>query len=283
MQFAMPQLTPGVRLLIYVNAAVFLIRFLFFLIPPTQGLADALSLWFGVSPGMWVESPLLPPVWQVVTWGFVHSLTDPFHILFNMLLLYFLGTMLEGIIGTRRFLATYFSALLISGIATLVVGLAAGPDANRAALFESVSQHYPTTVGASGAVMCVVVAMAALRPTTRMIFILFPITLKTLALFYVGIDVFYMLLEFSGAASSNVARLAHLSGAAWGFLLVRRGWVWRDPIQSVEDWRARTQEKREGDDEQRLDELLQRINREGINSLSSGERAFLKRMSKRAR
>ena len=188
------------------------------------------------------------------------------HIVGNMLFLYFLGTMLEALIGGRRFLAVYFSALLISGIATLGVGLLG-------------RQGIPT-IGASGAVLCIVVAMAVLRPSTRIIFLLFPITLRTLAVLYVSVDVFFLLMSLKGG-SSNVAHLAHLSGAAWGFLLARQGWIWRDPVRDVSDWKDARREQREQDDKGRLDEILAKINREGIGSLTSGEKAVLKRSSKR--
>ena len=88
-----------------------------------------------------------------------------------------------------------------------------------------------------------------------------------------------MLLQFTGA-NSNVAYLAHLTGAAWGYALVKLGWIWRDPLESLEAWRARSRERNALADEQRLDELLKKINREGIHSLTAREKAFLKRASK---
>ena len=263
-QFAMPSMTPAVKTLIIANALIFaaLYAVSFF----GGQVVYAVETVLGIYPQHWVDWLPFAPVWQLVTWGFLHSTDNPMHILGNMLFLYFLGTMLEGVIGTRRLFAVYFSALLVSGIATLGTGLFMNPDI--------------PTVGASGAVLCVVVAMAVLRPQTRIIFILFPITLRTLAIIYVSFDVFGLLQSLKGA-ETNVAHFAHLSGAAWGFLIARQGWIWRDPVQQVSEWRAAREEKQSIDDEVRLDELLAKINRSGIGSLTAGEKAFLKRTSKR--
>jgi membrane associated rhomboid family serine protease len=70
--------------------------------------------------------------WRLVTSGFLHS--GPIHILFNMYLLWLLGNMLEPTLGSPRFAALYFTALLCGAFGALVV------DPNTA------------TVGASGAV-----------------------------------------------------------------------------------------------------------------------------------
>jgi hypothetical protein len=101
-----------------------------------------------------------------------------------------------------------------------------------------------------------------------------------MALIFVGMDVFTALETFKGHAS-NVSWSAHLAGAAWGFVAVRKGLVWRDPLSGLERWRRARAQEQHGEDEAKLDQLLAKINREGIQSLSPGEKAFLKRTSKR--
>ncbi len=277
-RLAMPPMTPVVKALILANGAIFLGMFLVYL--PAEGLAQLLQRWFGISPGLWIELFPFVPVWQLASWGFLHSLTDPLHVLLNMLFLYVLGTMLEGIIGGRRFLVTYLGALVVAGLATLAVGILAGPDAGLTELGVAPAWSYPTTVGASGAVFCVVAAIAVMRPNRRILLLFFPITLKWLAIGYIGLHTFYWLLTLKGA-QTNVAYLAHLAGAGWGFLLARTGWIWRDPVQSLEGWRERAEQQEQAADQERLDKLLAKISREGIHSLSAGERTFLKRASKR--
>jgi membrane associated rhomboid family serine protease len=71
-------------------------------------------------------------VWRIVTAAFLHA--GPLHILLNMVALYFLGTLLEPGIGTRRFLGVYVVSMLAGSFGALLL-----------------SPH-ETTVGASGAI-----------------------------------------------------------------------------------------------------------------------------------
>jgi membrane associated rhomboid family serine protease len=72
--------------------------------------------------------------WRLITGGFLHDPTNPLHIFFNMYILYWLGTMLEPVLGHVRFAALYFASLLAGSFGALV----AAP--------------HSLTVGASGAV-----------------------------------------------------------------------------------------------------------------------------------
>lgn len=270
-RLAWPRLTPAVRWLLWANVGVFL--FFWFLAQVLKlGFAHAVCLGGGapgfapglaLSPASWREWAPLLPVWQLVTYGFLHSMVEPWHVLGNMLMLYFFGTMLEGIVGSRRFLAVYFAAMVLGGALQLVVGLAMGSTA--------------PTLGASGAVLAVVVAMAVLRPGATVFLLFFPITLKVLALVLVGLDLFALL----GGTQGSTAVVVHLTGAAFGFLAVRLGWIWRDPVQGWQDRRRDRQQELEVDDERRLDELLERIHREGMSKLTRRERDFLRRVSDR--
>ena len=73
--------------------------------------------------------------WRLVTGAFLHDPRLPIHLFFNMYILYWLGTMLEPVLGTVRFLALYFASLLAGSFGALLLS---PPGAN--------------TVGASGAV-----------------------------------------------------------------------------------------------------------------------------------
>lgn len=268
-QFALPGLSPMVKRLMIANAAVFAVTLVLFLVSKEtwSGPLGVANL-FGLQPELWRSWAPLLPVWQLGTWGFLHSVTVPTHILFNMLGLFFFGTMLEGTLGGRRFLGFYVLALLFAGAVTLTVGLLTGGAR--------------PTVGASGAVLAVIVAAAALNPRAQVIFILFPMTLKTLALIVVGLDLFNLLMQVSGNGGGDVAYVAHLAGAAWGFASVKRGWIWKDPLEEVERVRDERAERREGEDQEELDRLLEKIHKEGIGALSAGEKATLKRASKKS-
>ncbi|MCZ6598006.1 MAG: rhomboid family intramembrane serine protease [Planctomycetota bacterium] len=260
-QFAMPGLTPMVKNVIFVNAAVFLVQLLLGF-PSTMSAKLWIEDAFSINPVLWTSWFPFVPVWQLLTYGFLHD--GILHVLYNMLFLFFLGTMLEGTVGPRRFLVFYLVAVTLSGAAQLALGLVMGQSA--------------LVLGASGGVLAVVCAMATLRPETRIIFIVFPLTLKTLAIIIVGIDAIGLITMVQGQ-HTGVASLAHLTGAAFGFLAVRKGWIWRDPVAGLERVRERNIAEQAATDQERLDELLRRIHREGIGSLSAREKAFLKRMS----
>jgi len=262
---AFPRMTVVTRKLLWINAVAFGALFLLVRFVPALGVPtfNVLSL----SPRLWWEAFPLVPFWQLASYGFMHSPSDVFHVLFNMLALYFFGTMVEGIVGGRRFLVTYLIALLLGGVAQLTLGL----------VMMAQGVAVPPTLGASGAVMCVIVAAAVMMPETRVIFILFPLKLRTLALILVGIDVFRML----SAGGSNVAWLVHLTGAAYGFLAVRRRWIWSDPLEVLAVRREVKQRENVAADRARLDALLKQIHNEGIHSLSRRDKEFLKRQSRR--
>ncbi|MFT5285569.1 MAG: membrane associated rhomboid family serine protease [Planctomycetota bacterium] len=253
-------MTPGVKKIMVICAAVFVLQ----LVSGAFGGTVAFLHSFGIYPPNW---DLLPPVWQLLTYGFLHDPGSPSHILWNMLLLYFLGTSLEALVGTRRFLTFYVATVIISGTAQLIASLIAGWGA--------------PVIGASGAVLGVVIAMATLRPKQTILFIFIPLTLKTMAFIVVGKDLLGLLMDMSNGGQGGTAHIVHLAGAAVGYLGVRLGWIWRDPMESITKRVEAHQVEAEADVRKRLDKLLGKISREGITSLSSAEKKFLKRASKR--
>lgn len=268
---AFPRPTDATRALLWANAIAFGVLFLVLRFLPDVG-EDLYGL-FALVPSLWWDWAPFVPLWQLLSYGFLHSPSDPFHILYNLLALYFFGTMVEGIVGARRFLWTYLAALVLGGLAQLSRGFL---DLSRG--LEQSDALVPT-LGASGGVMCIIVAAAVMQPHARVIFILFPLKLRTLALILVGLDVFRML----SPGGSGVAWLVHLTGAAYGFLAVRRRWIWHDPLGA---WRSRSNARAElkrSVDEQKLERLLERIHTEGMGSLSRREKSFLKRVSKSRR
>lgn len=259
-QLSMPSLTPVTKKLLIANFAIWIFTWLLSMTVP--GFGRGLLEFFALSPDAWRRWFPVVPVWELVTYGFMHSVDDPMHILFNSLMLYFFGTMLEGIVGSRRFLTTYLVAMVVGGLGQVIWGLAYG--------------HAEITVGASGAVLGALVACAVLQPKTPVIFIIVFTPLWVLASILVGIDLFFFV-----SGGGRTAYLVHLLGAAYGFVAARRGWIYKDPLEIWERRRAVKQEDRQRSDEERLDSLLERIHKEGIHSLSAREREFLKRVSKR--
>jgi membrane associated rhomboid family serine protease len=254
-------MTPVVRWLLISNGALFLL-FAFLLnyeVGPGRAVYDVLAL----APEQWRAWFPLVPLWQLVTYGFLHDTGSVLHVFYNMLGLYFFGTLLEGVIGSRRFAWIYLVALVLGGCTQLAVAF--------------ISSDFTSTVGASGGVLCVVLAAAVMRPDTRVIFIFVPMTLRTLAILMVALDVLPILMRSGGAT----AHWVHISGAAWGFLAARKRWVWIDPLAALSRSREKHARAAQGRDAERLDRLLKQISENGIQSLSRRDRQFLKRVSNR--
>jgi hypothetical protein len=131
--------------------------------------------------------------------------------------------------------------------------------------------------------MGVTVALAVLSPNTRILFLFIPLTLRTVGIILVAIDLFGVLSGFRpGAVPDGTAHMVHLGGVAWGGLLAWKGWIWRDPLAELDARLEKRRTKVAVHDKERVDALLEKIHREGIQSLTRSEKAALKRASKRS-
>ena len=248
----LPSLSPCVKWIIIINIAVYLVTFLF---------VSSINFL-----GLNTRTPYLFPI-QIFTSLFVHSPTDLFHIFFNMLALYFFGTYVEGILGTKRFLRLYFGAGIFGGIIFLVYCLILGKNA--------------VAIGASGAVSGVVLYFCCLAPMATIIFIFIPVKAWVFGAFWIFYALFSMINELRHFTVTHVAHAAHLGGAIFGILFWKyeglvRGWI--------ERWQYNQERKRRESflrDKKRMDELLDKVKREGLHTLSEEERAFLQKMSQR--
>lgn len=153
-----------------------------------------------------VNSPLFEP-YQVFTTMFLHapSFEMFFHILFNMLMLFMFGRVLENLWGPKRFLFFY----LACGVGASALHL----------LMQYLMGGYSFAIGASGAVMGIMVAFGYLFPNTEMMIIPIPIPIKAkwVVVGYVLLDLFG---GFGKIAGDDIAHFAHLGGAITGFIIV---------------------------------------------------------------
>ncbi len=222
--FGLPPFTRAIKWLVIVNAAVFL---LFLLL---AGMFPSLIVRYVVQ-GHFYPPELIPEfygqlvpfavlhgwIWQLVTYSFIHA--GLFHILFNMLTLWMFGYLLEGTWGYRQFLEFYFFCVV--GAALTTIGVAylgtAGPFA-----FLGISPFTPT-VGASGGIFGVMVAVAILYGDQE--FTMFPIPITIRAKYLVAIFIFIALAGafagFGAGRAQTVAYFAHLGGALFGWIYVR--------------------------------------------------------------
>ncbi|MCL6261628.1 rhomboid family intramembrane serine protease [Aquiflexum sp. TKW24L] len=143
--------------------------------------------------------------WSVLTYMFFHE--GIFHILFNLLFLYWFGLLLNEYLGSKKLANIYILGGLAGGVLYLVMY-------NISPYFAE-SLRSARMLGASAGVYAVVVAAATLAPnTTFFLLLLGPVKIKYIAIFYV-------LIAFVNSTGSNAGgELAHLGGAALGFLYV---------------------------------------------------------------
>jgi membrane associated rhomboid family serine protease len=183
---------PAVKNLIIINALVFLAQTL---LDKQFAITARLALW----P---FDSPYFEP-YQILTHMFTHGSIG--HIFFNLFALWMFGKILENVWGAKRFLIFY----LVSGIGAAVAHLTV----------QYFMGGIAPAVGASGAVMGILVAFGYLFPNTELyiLFIPFPVKAKWAVIGYVAIDLFGGIANFSG---DNIAHFAHLGGALTGFILV---------------------------------------------------------------
>jgi len=137
--------------------------------------------------------------WTIVTSLFVHA--DLFHILGNMVTLYFFGTYLTTLVGETKFLATYFLGGLLGNVFYVLY-----------ALYAPWGDSYIGVVGASGAVFAIGGALAVLRPNLKvLVFFIIPMPLWAAV-----IGGFLLLTLIS--AGLNIAWEAHLGGLVLGLI-----------------------------------------------------------------
>ena len=216
-------LPPIVKNLLFINALFFLAtKFLFrdkiyFDGVEEYGLEGVFGLW----P---IQHPNFRP-FQVFTHMFTHASIG--HIFFNMFSLWMFGRTLENIWGPKRFLLFYFVCGLGSALVHSVVQyfqyqeirqvLEAAKAVGDTEYVDYIMSLPIFAVGASGAVMGVMVAFAYLFPNTELwIYFAIPVKAKWVILALIAFDLFYGL----GKTTTGIAHWAHLGGAATGFLLV---------------------------------------------------------------
>lgn len=166
-------------------------------------------------------------LWQPVTHMFMHS--GIWHIFFNMYALYIFGSVLERMIGERKFLIFYFVCGL--GAAALHTGVEycqaqhwmnAMADGSMEAVQKYAQLKVTPTLGASGAVYGLLIAYAILFPQATLTLIFPPISMSAKA--WVIIFAAIELLTGVTGTVGGVAHFAHLGGMLFGYLLIK---YWR--------------------------------------------------------
>ena len=238
-------ITEGVKNLLIINVLMFVGMM-------AIGNGQPFNDWFALH---FPKNPLFQP-WQVLTHMFMHSNVQFAHILFNMFALWMFGTAVEKVFGLKKFLIFY----ILSGLGAACVQisvlyfqfnsgldglLGVGYDQTQILQVLSEGKWMPDwenvlggstqnflsafaapMVGASGAIMGVLVAFGMLFPESKLMLIFLPVPIKAKYFIpaIIGLDLFSALTGTSIFSPGNTAYAAHLGGALTGFLLI---WIWK--------------------------------------------------------
>ncbi len=277
--------------LIIINAAVFLLiriadLFLWLFQVPAG------TVFSGISPmAYWLAVPaclpeLLYRPWGIFTYMFTHE--GFFHLLFNMITLYFGGQIFLQLLNSRKMLSTYILGGLTGAVFFIL-------SYNVFPVF-SASLSQALAIGASASVLAVLIAAATHAPGLEVnLFLLGRVKLKYIAIAFVLVDV------LSISRSNPGGHIAHLGGAAWGFLYIRfllnRGWKQPD----IFNVRARKKRKkafrgmytntrpltdeaynaRKREQQEVIDAILDKIAKHGYDGLSREEKEILFKAGKK--
>lgn len=280
--------------LIYINIAVFLFVNLCYLIDFLfkVEIFSNIVIWLAVPAKL---SELLFKPWSPVTYMFLHE--DFWHILGNLLWLFFLGRVFLMFLQEKQLLSVY----LLGGLAGAALYIL---TFNIFPVFRDVLDR-SIALGASASVTAVIIAIAVYKPNFSLYFFgLFRIQLKYIAIFYVVYD-FVSILQ--GNAGGHIA---HLGGAIYGYFFIRyysegkniaKGFdrfmdklftyfkpgskskrnikvTYRQQNPPVSDYEYNARKQSE---QERVDRILEKIKKSGYDSLTKEEKEFLFRVSNR--
>jgi len=273
------RIPPVIRTIIAINVIVFILQAVVGGIRVgDQSLNRYIVEYLGFNPS--IGTAITQP-WRFVTYMFLHG--GGFHLLFNMLWLWWMGRSVEESIGPRSFAVIFFG----SGIGGAFFHIA----------FASL---YGTSmvIGASGAVFGVMVAFAYLYPRAPiMLLFLPPIEARFVVAGLIAFDVLFI------GSGDNVARLVHLGGAGVGYLLIKAHYEGKDlsaivrPIERL--WQQSPSKKSpkkpknkkmysvsdveivEETNQDELDQILEKISKSGYDGLTKEEKRKLFDLSKK--
>jgi len=213
-------------------------------------------------------------LWRFVSYAFIH--TDFMHILFNMLMFWMFATEVCKSLGERNFTTLYLLSAIFAGMFSIPFYA-----------FGIMGNH--PVIGASGALFGVMAAYAFLFPEQIILmFFIIPMKIKHAIWIFIAIDL------FMANSGDGIAHFAHLGGVLSGYLFML---FWSKPPKVQEKYSREFFKQRaeqpplEGElyrgnsnaKEERLNEILEKINRTGLQSLNQEERDYLQWFGKQNR
>jgi len=247
----LPRITPMVKYLLIVNVAVFFLQ---------SVRPGSLEGWFAASGGTYTQAL---QVWRLVTFQFLHGGTS--HLVFNMLGLYFLGTILERSWGSKQFIYFYLISGAVGGLLFVVANT-----------FGAFGVSY--LVGASGGILALLAACAILFPHLKvLLFFIVPVNIRVIAAALALIYFFSVLRDYNAFDSNAGGDLCHLGGMVTGFVWVmsrgRLTSLWQKHQTGAYQRKLEQGEKTQFE----VDRILAKVHQHGLQSLSRKEKQILQK------
>lgn len=226
--------------------------------------------------------------WSIFTYMWMHH--DPFHLLFNLLGIYWFGNVVKDLIGDAKIFPIFIFGGLFGGLFYFLF--------SDLLIFGTFWKGTFMLLGASGGLMALLGAATILAPDyTFMLFIFGAVKLRWIALFYVVLDVFSII-----NANNLGGSLAHLGGFIFGALFIfalQNGYDLAKPYYSIidffsqllapktnikvvpkqknqkQDFVKEQHKKHSVTNQAKIDSILDKISKSGYGSLTKEERDFL--------
>ena len=242
--------------------------------------------WFSLSS---LPENLLWKPWSIIGYAFLHA--GPMHLLFNMLMLFFAGRVFLTFFTQKQLFGVYVLSAIFAGV-MFIIGYS---------LLPLVSGHNAYMVGASGAIMAILVAAATYQPYYQLRLLLIgTVKLWHIAIAFIVLDLIY------ASAGNTGGHIAHLAGAFYGYVYIRllqngtglsKGVsaildsvanifkpkkstpfkkVHLNPVQSSKKNAAKPKDITQ----QQIDDILDKISKSGYDSLTKEEKEFLFKVGK---
>lgn len=268
-----------VHWLILLNVVVFLLGF-FFQVEIQEGFYAPYHVDLVQVYGAYSEYTCFHEgeLWRLFTYQFLHANLG--HIMFNMIALWFFGPVVEERFGHLRFLLYY----LFCGVAAALFSSLLG----YMGFFDPQWRFIPM-VGASGSIYGILAACAVLFPHAR-VQLLFPpvnLSVRQFALVVLGIACAVIIFQWNNAGGEA----GHLGGMFAGFILTLLI-LWKEKLAALKlhaisssHYHSRqpaghTPKDRHPSEEE-VDEIMEKISKSGLSSLTEEERDILRRASRR--
>lgn len=268
-----------VEKIIVINIILFVLTYFFNTLSFLFKVDENLILeWFSLQPEFDI---LLYKPWTIVSYGFLHI--GFFHILFNLLVLFYFGNLFLDFFKPKQFLTYYFLGIISGGLVYML----------SYNYLPGLKTQQTLLVGASAGVTAIVIGIASHIPQYALRFRF----IGSIKLSYIAIAM--VLLDVVQIPNGNAGgHLAHLGGALLGFIMTRyldqgSGLLrWTDqlfrpkekrPLKTVykSDKRPYRPAVNKSNDQAKIDAILDKISKSGYDTLTKEEKDFLFKAGKK--